>query len=72
MEYIPTDQERKAYHWCVDNDVKVHVKPKKNKYTFIMEVEGIGRGSGKMYLKEEIFSIQWKYYLYLYEKLKDV
>lgn len=71
-DYIPTEAERAAYHWCINNDVKVHVKPRDGQFILVAEIDGVGRSSGKKYLQSEIFSKQWGYYLYLYEKLNDV
>ena len=71
-DYIPSEQERRAYLWCINNNVYVHVKPRGINYTLVMEVDGVGRSSGKLYSEDEIFSNQWKYYLYLYENLNNV
>lgn len=72
VDYIPSDPERQAYLWCIKNEVYVHVKPRGLKYTLVAQVGGVGSGSGKLYSKEDVFKNQWKYYLYLYEKLNDV
>lgn len=71
-DYLPTDEEREAYLWCIRNEVKVHVKPRDGQYVLVAEVDGVGSTSGKKYSGEEVYENQWKYYLYLYKKLNDV
>jgi hypothetical protein len=70
--YLPTDEERDAYRWCINNSVYVHVKPRDGQYVLVAEVDGVGSTSGKKYDGVDIFENQWKYYLYLYKKLNDV
>lgn len=71
IDYIPTEAERKAYHWCINRNIKVHVKPRGIQFILVSEIDGVGRSSGKKYMESEIFSKQWGYYLYLYEKLNN-
>lgn len=70
--YMPTEAEREAYRWCINRSIKVHVKPRDGKYVLVSEVDGVGSTSGKKYNGEDIFMYQWKYYLYLYQKLNNV
>lgn len=70
--YLPTDEERNAYVWCINHEVYVHVKPRDGQYILVSQVDGVGSTSGKRYNAEDVFKSQWKYYLYLYKKLNDV
>lgn len=70
--YIPTKEERSALRWCVNNDIKVYVKPKENSFILVYVIDGVASTSGKKYDKDEIYLNQWGFYLYLYKKFYNV
>ena len=70
--YIPTEEERNALRWCVNNHIKVYVKPRNNSFILVYVIDGVASTSGKKYHKDEIYLNQWGFYLYLYKKFYNV
>ena len=58
---ISTNPEHyEAFKWCTENRVKVYPKIK------------VAHSSGKLYDKNEYMQNIWEFYLFLYNKLKNV
>lgn len=70
--WTPTPEHYKAMNWCINNDIKIFPKPFNGVYYFIYTIEGQGHRGRKTYTKQDLQVNQWNFYLYLYEKYKDV
>lgn len=67
------DLNLKAVSWCLANNIKIYIKPLRNKKDVQVEVNYNGRiiNSGKTYSNQSIASDKiWELYLYFYEKNK--
>ena len=70
--WTPEKKHYIAQSWCIKNDIQVFPKPFNGQYYFIYVIKGQGKRGRKMYTKEEMEKTWWDFYLYLYEKFKDV
>lgn len=71
-KYIPTESERKAMVWCINNYRKVYPEPAGNEYYIIFEYVEQGKvkriKSPKTYPKDEYTSTIWRIYEHEYNK----
>jgi len=70
--WTPKKEHYTAQSWCLKNDIKVFPKPFNGQYYFIYVIKGQGKRGRKMYTKQEMEKTWWDFYLYLWEKYKDV
>tara|TARA_B110000971_G_C19515912_1_gene279569 strand:- start:169 stop:393 length:225 start_codon:yes stop_codon:yes gene_type:complete len=61
-----------AFKWCTENRIKVYPKIKGDKFILVYTIDGVAHSSGKLYDKSEYMQNIWEFYLFLYNKLKDV
>jgi len=70
--YLPTDSERKAMVWCINNYRKVYPEPDGDEYRIIYEYVEQGKikkvKSPKTYPKTDYASTIWRIYEHEYKK----
>lgn len=72
MDYNILPKFYKAFSWCTNNDIKVYPQIRGKQFQLVYVIDGVARSSGKLHDKDVL---QWRikeFYIYLYEKLKDV
>ena len=63
-----TDQHQKAIKWCINNNIKVGVKPTKKGLKVEINNNGTETVSPNIYNNVEACNKVWELYLYLYNK----
>ena len=63
-----TDKHQKAMQWCINNNIKVGVKPTKNGLKVEINNNGSVNVSPNIYDNVEACNKVWELYLYLYNK----
>jgi len=69
---ITNKEHYDAFRWCTENRIKIYPKPRKNKFILVYTIDGVAKTSGKEYDKKEYMECIWNFYLFLYNKFKDV
>ncbi len=70
-DYLPSNKERKAYIWCINNGIYISPQAKSLIEWFIcIEMNNKINTSPDAYKKVEIWKQIFKYYTYYYEKYK--
>lgn len=69
-KYIkPTDEHQKAMQWCINNNIKVGVKPTKQGLKVEINDNGKVKVSPNIYDNDEAVNKCWELYLYIYKKI---
>lgn len=66
------EQHYNAFKWCDDNDIRIYPKPRDNKFILVYVIDGVARTSNKLHEKKNYQQAIWDFYLFLYNKYKDV
>ena len=74
--YYRTDEEYKAFAWCIRNDIKIGVMPAEHgpapsKYYIEIMIGQKNSRDPKIYESTEVWEQIYKYYTYYYEKYRD-
>jgi|TARA_B110000483_G_scaffold57008_1_gene71323 hypothetical protein len=72
MNVTTNPKHYEAFKWCDENNIKIYPKPRKNKFILVYSVNGFAKTSGKEYDKDEYMQAIWDFYIFLYDKLKNV
>lgn len=76
IDYVPTKEDTKYFSWCVDNGIRIYMKPVepgwKNKLYYIcIEVNKKEHCDfKKTYDKHQTTAVIYEYYRYYYKKYK--
>ena len=63
-----TDKHQKAMQWCINNNIKVGVKPTKKGLKVEINNNGSVKVSPNIYNNVDACNKVWELYLYLYNK----
>ena len=63
-----TDKHQKAMQWCINNNIKVGVKPTKNGLKVEINNNGTVVVSPTIYENVDACNKVWELYLYIYDK----
>ena len=68
--YLHNEEQFKAYHWCINNGIKISPFCKENHATWYIDIEINGKvnRSPKYYTERELWEVIFNYYKYYYEK----
>lgn len=67
------ERHYKAQQWCLKNNIRVYAHALLNgKFWLVYENDGIKKSSKTEYTREEIPQKQWDFYLYIYEKRRNL
>lgn len=70
-DYMCSDEELKAYIWCIHNSIYIAPKAKSSSSWYLtIEINKKINVSPDSYGKVEIWKQMYKYYIYYYEKYK--
>lgn len=70
--YVPTKDEYKAMHWCINNNIKISPKALSTlKWSIIIDLNGKKTESPDSYGKIEIWKKILEYYTYYYKKYEN-
>jgi len=61
-----------AFKWCCDNHIKVYPKPRGGQFILVYSIDGVANTSNKLHEKKNYQQAIWDFYLFLYNKFKDV
>lgn len=64
----PTEDHQKAMQWCINNNIKVGVKPTKKGLKVEINDNGKVKVSPNIYDNSEAVNKCWELYLYIYKK----
>jgi hypothetical protein len=70
-EYMPSLEDTKAYHWCINNGVYISPTAQAEGAWWIdIENQGVTNRSPKTFTKTVIWEKMYEYYNYYYDKYK--
>ncbi len=72
MNVTTKPEHYKAFDWCTKNRVKVYPKIRGSQFILVYTIDGVANTSGKLYDKNNYMQNIWEFYLFLYNKFKDV
>lgn len=72
MNVTTNPEHYKAFDWCTKKRINVYPKIRGNQFILVYTIDGVANTSGKLYDKNEYMQNIWEFYLFLYNKFKDV
>ena len=70
--YLPTDEEQKALHWCINNNIYISPFCKEYFVSWYIDIKINGKlnRSPITYAQDELWQMIFNYYKYYYDKYK--